>query len=445
VNYGRKKEQEWFYGGEGEQFHDEVPVINAKGAQHAFYGFDRAGNAAIIPLSDDFFSKHFAFLGAIGTGKTTAIMQLVRQIQASLTQRDILIIFDAKGDFYPLRRAGDVVFSNDQTASGPKGSDYWNIFSEIKNALSETSNEQNVEANILEIANILFSKRLRMHKEPFFPTAGKDVFAAVLTDLHRSGKATNNQVLRDYLDSASTESIRQMLLNHSDLKALLNYVAFDSPQTQGVMSEVHEIARELFLGNFKKEGTLSIRQLVKAKAGRTIFIEYDIGIGYLLSPIYQLLFDLALKEALSREKSEGNVWVVADEFRLIPHTPHFEIAANFGRSLGVKMIIGFQNIEQLYCVYGQAETRSLLSAFSSSVNFHVGDQASREYVKGLFGHNRRKRLYLPNNQSQGLIEQIYDANVVEDWDISRLRTGEAVVKLPGHEPFFLKFNKNAIV
>jgi type IV secretory pathway TraG/TraD family ATPase VirD4 len=427
---------------EGEELWDEVPVIDPKEARCAFHGFDYSGKVSSIPLNDDILSKHVVFLGGIGTGKTTAIMQLVRQIQASLTDSDILIVFDAKGDFYPLRRPGDVVFSNDHTARGPKGSDYWNIFFEFENALSGADNEQNIEASILEIANILFSKRLRLHKEPFFPTAGKDIFAAILTHLYRLGGANNNQSLREYLDSVSTESIRQMLVAHPDLKALLNYIAFDSPQTQGVMSEVHEIARELFLGNFKKAGELSIRQLVRTKAGRSIFIEYDVGIGHLLSPIYQLIFDLALKEALSREKSEGNVWVVADEFRLIPHTPHFEIAANFGRSLGVKMIIGLQNIEQLYCVYGQSETRSLLSAFSSSVSFHVGDQATREYIKGLFGHNRMKRLYLPNNQAQGLIEQIYDANVVEDWNISRLRTGEAIVKLPDYEPFFFRFNKD---
>jgi type IV secretory pathway TraG/TraD family ATPase VirD4 len=133
--------------------------------------------------------------------------------------------------------------------------------------------------------------------------------------------------------------------------------------------------------------------------------------------------------------------VVADEFRLIPRTPHFEIAANFGRSLGVKMIIGLQNVEQLYALYGQHETRSLLSAFSSTVNFHVGDQASREYIKGLFGHIRKIRYIMPNNKSLGLQEQLYDANVVEDWDISRLSPGEAIISLPQQEPFFFKFNE----
>jgi type IV secretory pathway TraG/TraD family ATPase VirD4 len=428
---------------EGERLWGTPPHLNCKKVRCVLRGFDRKGEAACIPLSDELLSKHVVFLGGIGTGKTTAIMQLVEQIQASLTDRDVLVVFDAKGDFYPLRRPGDVVLSNDETTKGPKGSDYWNIFNEIASIQPNVESEQNIEANILEIVNILFEERLNKSKEPFFPTAGKDILAAILTSLYRSGKVVNNQVLREYLDSVSIDGIRQMLLAHSDQKALLNYVAYDSPQTQGVMSEVHEVARKLFLGNFKKEGGLSVRQLVRAKAGRTIFIEYDISFGHMLAPIYQLLFDLALKEALSRKKSEGNVWVIADEFRLIPRTPHFEVAANFGRSLGVKMIIGLQNVEQLYCVYGYAETHSLLSAFSTSVNFHVGDKATREYVKGLFGHNRMRRLYMPNHVAHGLMEQIYDAHVVEDWDISRLRKGEAIVKLPECEPFFFKFAENS--
>ena len=37
------------------------------------------------------------------------------------------------------------------------------------------------------------------------------------------------------------------------------------------------------------------------------------------------------------------------------------------------------------------------------------------------------------------MENVRDANVVEDWDIQRLKIGEAIIGLPGREPFRFQF------
>ena len=42
-------------------------------------------------------------------------------------------------------------------------------------------------------------------------------------------------------------------------------------------------------------------------------------------------------------------------------------------------------------------------------------------------------------QGRGISEQIRDAYDVEDWDISRLGLGPAIVGLPGAEPFRFHF------
>ena len=163
------------------------------------------------------------------------------------------------------------------------------------------------------------------------------------------------------------------------------------------------------------------------------------GIGSTLAPIYTLLYDLAIKEALCRSKSEGNVYFVADEFRLIPNLRHIDDAVNFGRGMGVKFMIGIQNVEQIYDVYGEMRARSILSGFLTSVAFRVNDAASRDFIKELHGANRKMEIYTASNQSKGVTEQIRDSSVVEDWDISSLSVGEAIIGLPNIQPFILKF------
>jgi len=181
-----------------------------------------------------------------------------------------------------------------------------------------------------------------------------------------------------------------------------------------------------------------MRQLVRAKGGKTIFIEYDLGIGNMLTPVYRLLFDMAIKEALSRWKMEGNVWLIADEFRLIPHLHHIENAVNFGRSLGVKLLVGIQNIDQMYDVYGQYAAKSISSGFSSTFSFRLNDRSSREYVCDQFGVNRKREKIASVSDGKTAVN-IRAAHVVEDWDIANLKVGEAIVGLSGQEPFVFCF------
>ena len=93
---------------------------------------------------------------------------------------------------------------------------------------------------------------------------------------------------------------------------------------------------------------------MRKKGGKILFIEYDLTSGSVLTPIYRLLIDLALKEALGRSRGHGNVYIICDEFKLLPYLQHIEDAVNFGRSLGVKVVAGLQSISQLYELYGES-------------------------------------------------------------------------------------------
>lgn len=411
-----------------------IPVPNPR---CAFLGLDAQNRDIYVPLNEDLLSKHLLLLGGIGTGKTNAFFQIVRQLRQTMTKEDVMIVFDTKGDFYrAFYRPGDIVISNDSTATGPSGENYWNIFREIGDA-------DRAEETIIEISKSLFRQKLEKTNQPFFPTAAKDLFGAILTHFTRHPELpADNRSLRAFLDSSPTEDIRKMLREHDDLRSMVSYIFDDrSPQTQGVISELQQLSREIFVGRFRQSGTLSMREIVRAKGGRMVFIEYDLGIGSMLGPIYSLLFDLAMKEALSRSKSEGNVYFVTDEFSLLPCLQHVDDAVNFGRSLGVKFMIGIQNVEQVYENYGESRGRSLMSGFLTSVCFRVNDETSKQYIKGLHGTNRKKEIYMASVQGRGIVENVREANVVEDWDIARLGIGQAIIGLPGCPPFRFRFKR----
>lgn len=207
------------------------------------------------------------------------------------------------------------------------------------------------------------------------------------------------------------------------------------------MAEMQQMIREIFVGNFQKKGSLSMRQIVNNKGGQVVFVEYDLSIGSILTPIYRLLIDLAIKETLSRGENQGNVYFFIDEFRLLPELDHIGDGINFGRSLGAKFFVGIQNINQVIAAYGDDEARSILSGFGTTYAFRINDGLSRDFIKNLSGKNIKKQTFMSSVQAKGISEQLREAFVIEDSDINNLRIGECIVNTIQGEPFVFRFNQ----
>lgn len=392
-----------------------------------------------LPLNDVLFSKHVLFLGNIGTGKTNAISQVIAQIKAQLTPDDLMIIFDTKADFYnEFYKEGDVVISNN-ASKFQADADYWNIFSEI--LIDKTP--QSVNENALEIASILFADKIKNSNAPFFPQAAKDILATFLS-------VTAKNVSVEHLHNGFIEDLEQWgrkelygFFEGWQQNRILSYISTEaSAQADGVISEFNQLLGEIFIGDFRKKGGLSMRELVREKGGKTIFLEYDISVGNVLTPIYRLLFDLAIKETLSssqRSAPKGNVWFFIDEFSLLPNLKYIDNGVNFGRSQGAKFIIGIQNIPQIYHEYGEDLGQSLLSGIRTVFSFHVDDIKSREFIQNRYGFAQKKLTY-SDPQGKAMIN-VLPMKVIEDWAISNLNTGMSIVGLPEGNPFIFQFGE----
>lgn len=390
-------------------------------------------------LTEKLLSRHLMLIGGIGSGKTNTFNQILQEIVPQLSSKDVMIIFDTKGDFYKeFYRPGDIVISNDKTACGSSGPDYWNLVNELDGTAG-------LKEDVIEIANALFADKLKMAGEnSFFPQAAKDIMSAVLYHFAfvkgRGTVKSDNKAIFDAMKKEGLNWYRSLLSMYTDYSAMQSYIPPDAMgQASGVLAELQQVVRSVFVGNFAKRGTLSIRNLVRNKGGKKIFIEYDIGIGSMLTPIYSLLVDLAIKEALCRSKSDGNVFFVCDEFKLLPNLKHIDDAVNFGRSLGIKFMIGIQNIDQIIDIYGENRAKNIFSGFLNLFAFKVSDYSTRNYIKERSGENRKCTTY----KSTSVQETIEMAHVVEDWDVANLKLGEAIVSMNNAEPF--KFGFSAFV
>ena len=344
----------------------------------------------------------------------------------------------SREEFY--RPEKDIVISCDSKATA-----FWNIFKEIR-----INGDDKVEQNLLEIVNQLFDEKIRRSNAPFFPQAAKDVLFGIMSYIIYKNKEhpenLDNAELYAYLRDANVDEVVDALMSVDDLRGIIDYIynsSGGSEQTQGVYSELRNVSNELFIGNFRKPGDFSVREFIRNKGGRILFIEYDLSIGKVLTPIYKAMMDLAIKEALSRDKSEGNVFFVIDEFKLLPNLYHIDDGVNFGRSLGAKFIVAMQNIQQIIDGYGNEKAQSILSAFGTSIAFRVTDKATKEFVQNLYGVNRKRFVYKAANYSAGNNEQITYSKVIEDWDLLGLKTGEAIISIADYDSAPMKFKFKA--
>lgn len=390
-----------------------------------------------LSISNLQLSTHCLLIGATGTGKTNAILHIIRQLKTKLTQDDVMLVFDPKTDYRVFHRDIDVVISNTSSTAAQRAG--WNIFLDV---VADGWETESIIMNADEMASVIFSEHIKASQQPFFPTAARDIFAAVLKGMAFLGKDSseyreqylNNKALSEYLRILDADKIREFLGEFPVLSGIQKYVGNgSSEQSLGVLAELQSITSPLFTHCFSLDSRFSVRKMVKRRGGRTLFVEYDPANGVALQPIYRTIVDLFLKESLSPQKPIGKIYIVCDELKMLPYINHFESALNFGRSLGISIIAGIQSVDQLLEVYGDYGGMNIASSFQTTFCFRTNSAASREYIKGIHGQNLSAVQFLsPSGQS---IEDKVLGYAVEDWDIMSLRVGEAIVGLAGEKPF----------
>lgn len=398
-------------------------------------------------INQDILSKHILVLGGSGCGKTNVFFYTIKELREQMNENDVMIIFDTKGEFYDnFYNDNDYIIGNSNRFRSMSYT--WNIFDEI---FADGDDDINISTNARELSYALFHGR-GSSTQPFFCNAAREIFRGVLLhfirqskkDPHVWNKRLNNKDLIKAFQSFKVENYVAVFKYYTDLHSLLTYFGDGtSNQALGVFGELNSMLSEYFVGilaEHNENKSISMRQAVREKGGKAIFIEYDLSIGETLTPMYRLLIDQALKEALSCTENTGNVYLIADEFKLLPKLQHIDDALNFGRGLGVSVMAGIQSIDQLYSVYGKDAGAVISSGFGSIFAFHTNDNSSRDYITRRFGSN--VMIYEYYNTQKNRIE--YDdrnGNTVEEWDQIELGLGEAVIGLGYNAPFLFKFNK----
>ena len=430
-----------------------VPVWTADDNFKPFVKFDDPKAGKTIGLSKNILSYGLLALAAPGGGKTNLLHMITAKLLSTQDENDKLIVFDTKGDYYHefmgrIPKKHCIVIG--AASEYEQITSYHNIFAEIMPRGDDGKLKYTEECVLeaFEIAKQLYS-HMQSETQPIFPSMAEQIITGLFVFFMRTywqsrPDILNNRNFIQFVTGCTNEELRAVFeLDYMrDFRNCVNYISGKGNQTQGVNSYLATVIRELFVGPFAAndpQREFSMREVIESSGKGVVFVEYDLRRGETLKPMYGLMMDRALSYSLGgRHQQRNNVYFIWDEMLLLPKLRHMSNALNFGRSQGVKILCGLQNVSGLSDVYGETGAKRVLASFQNIISFHNTDYDTRQFLIDRLGSNYQNISYSAQQMNHHVQRE---GHTIEDWDILSLKLGEAVVSLKDEKPFFFTMPK----
>lgn len=390
---------------------------------------------AILSLNDNHFSTGIGVIGATGSGKSYCIKRMLKEIRCNVDNY-VMVIVQAKDDFDDLHVSEDLYL---EQGSNSAQSVRWNLFGDI---LADGYDMKMIELNTRQFVEHLFSYK-KDSKEQFFVEGASELLYCIVITLIKLGinnlherKNWTNKGLRDFFLNYK-ESDYICVIENCGESGVLNRILgteMDNKQALGVWGELVTTALQTLVDIFAEDGDFSVREFVRRKQNKALFINYDPSYKDTQIKIFGSMINLMLNEVLSRNNSEGSVFLVCDELPVIGKIDIAQ-AVNIGRAKGLKTIIGCQSVEQLYSIYGEKEGRNLLAGLCTKLYFKPNDLTTKRYMQDDFGKEIADYMTLSPG---GCYSERREGYVIEDFYINEMQTGDCFVKISDGTRFVFK-------
>jgi hypothetical protein len=336
---------------------------NAIGGTGIGLKVDQCDKMLRIPLLAE--DQHFEIIGDTGSGKTTIIMQMLRQIQA---RGHSAILYDPACEFierfYDESR-GDIVL-NPLDRRCP----YWGPSEE----LVRRAEARTIAASLFQPTN--------ERKGEFFIESPQKIFAHLLLDLPTPQQLVNWMSHPEEIDHR---------VKNTELASLIDPSA--PQQRSGVLGSLSLIADSFRLLPTKEEAKSewTAREWSKERKG-WIFITSQPAEREALRPLHSLWIDMLVLRLLSAPKPEQHpVWFVLDELASLQKLPQLHTAITENRKSRNPIVLGFQGKAQLEVIYGHL-AEVMLSQPATKIFLKTTEPNAAEWVSRAIGKVEIERM-----------------------------------------------------
>jgi type IV secretory pathway TraG/TraD family ATPase VirD4 len=293
----------------------------------------------VIPSADE--TKHFKLIGTTGTGKSTAIREL---LGAALARGDRAVFADPDGGYlaqFGNRYRGDVVLNPFESRSVK-----WDLFSEIIHSYDI----EELAAGLIPAGHDASANEWRGYARTFL--------AAVVRGCHLSCRRDAGELWR-LLAVASCEELRPIVAGTPaqpflDSENLRMFGSIRSVALSAIAAFEHIRAQ--------RTAPFSIRKWVGERTScGALFMPYKAGQIAALRSMIATWMRLAIFEAMNgSEHRDQRLWFVIDELDALGAIEGLKDALARLRKFGGRCVLGFQSIGQVSSTYGIGEAQTIV-------------------------------------------------------------------------------------
>ena len=366
-------------GGDGDEYVRGTDVIPSRRLRRDLRGDGVELGGILIPRKLE--SQHFLFVGAPGSGKSTAIRRMLRQIEA---RGESAVVLDPECEYLPeffRPERGDLILNPLDTRCPA-----WSPWSELRPGSEAMDAEALASALVPDPANT-------------FSQGGADFF-------FRQSARTLIVGLLDAVKSREPGEIPKLLaLPRAKLKEALR----GTPAEVLIDPGAHEQGAGIVATAFN--ATSSFRHLPQSAEQAWSALEWAgtrEGWLFLSStedsreaalPLQSVWLDCIVRRLMADDGSRGKVWIIADELPVLRRQAELETLVVRGRKRGLCAVLGLQAITQLRAIYGHDQTATLAAAPATKLILRTGEAETarwssaqigeREVSRGLVGQSTR--------------------------------------------------------
>lgn len=325
-------------------------------------------------LPKNAWTRHVLIYGSVGSGKTQIQIQLWRQIFAKNLKA---IFYDVKGDV--------TAFFKDALLISPwdKRSAVWDIAKDI----STRDAAQEFAASMIPSEG----------KDPFWSNAGQFLLTGIIFSLQAErGLKWGWKELAKRCNYGPEQLLALMTVHYP--KGANVIADPTSQQTLSVISTLAAMTRliddlAVAWGDTEGRETFSLREWVRdGYAGKRQII-LQAGKGEKLTSAYiSAMINAVVPEiispALPDDERGRTLFFVLDEFTSLSKIK-IQPLIDKGRSKGVCVVLGFQDIAQVRKVYGVDDAKSITSMVGTHIICQIGSGETREFVANQIVGKRR--------------------------------------------------------
>ena len=332
-----------------------------------------------IPISDESASKHIGFAGSTGSGKSTALREVLCTLACRVRERgDRVICVDNRGEFL------SIFGSPSDTILNPFDgrSVTWNPFAEVRDEKSD----------FRMLSRSLYPQK--QNSQPEWDDFAKTLFGNVLMKLFYM-KPDPAEVLR-LITLAEREEIEAFLDGTS---SSISSSQENSKMFGGIRSTLAQALDAWY--SLPVDGSFSLRRWVHEGEG-FLWLPYRpaqrASLQYLISGWIDLLINeiLALDEDRSRK-----IWLICDELTAIGQIPSLIDALTLGRKPGLSVLMCFQSIAQLNDVYGKERAQTVISNARTKLVLAQGSHLDAQFWSDEIGKREYKEDEFSESSNSG--------------------------------------------